>query len=136
MSQLPIQLLSDQAAFDDLDLEMLAGVSGDFSESLTVKGIPVSLSGHDPHGSGNFSTSLHIPSGVDEIGYTFSGMGNEFIYPEVPQVIATMRFYTGSNFFYGYSTYNVSLTGFYVAFTDIISETGHYLDLVVNRDPE
>ena len=115
---------------------MLAGVSGNFSDSLTVKGIPVSLSGHDPHGSGNFSTSVAIPSGIEEVGYTFSGIGNNFIYPEVPQVIGTMRFYTGSDFFYGYSTYNVSLTGFYVAFTDTISETGHFLDLVVNRDPE
>jgi len=120
----------------NLDTTDLAAFSGDFSSALTVGGIPVSLSGHDDIGSGNFSSSLSIPSGSSLRSYTFSGIGNNFSYKEVPQVVGTMRFSLESEFFYGYSTYNVTKTGFSIAFSDVISETGHFLDIVVNKDPE
>ena len=120
----------------NLDTTDLLANSGDFNNALTVGGIPVSLSGHDDIGSGNFSTSLAIPSGSALRSFSFSGIGNDFSYKEVPQVVGTMRFSSEADFFYGYSTYNVTKTGFAIAFSDVISETGHFLDLIVNKDPE
>lgn len=120
----------------NLDTTDLLATSGEFQNALTVGGIPVSLSGHDVHASGSFSTSVPIPSGSAIRSFTFSGMGNDFSYQEVPQVIGTMRFNSEAEFFYGYSTYNVTKTGFSIAFSDVVSESGHSLDLVINKAPE
>lgn len=84
--------------------------------------------------SGNFSTSVAIPSGVTYTGVNFSSLGNSYSYTTAPQVVASMRFSTQTEFFYGYSTYNVNTTGFNLTFTDTITETGHFLDLVINKD--
>jgi len=120
----------------NLDTTDLLATSGEFHNALTVGGIPVSLSGHDDFGSGNFSTSLSIPSGSTVRSFSFSGIGNNFVYKEIPQVVGTMRFSAESDFFYGYSTYNVTKSGFSIAFSDMVLETGHFLDLIVNKDPE
>lgn len=130
MTLVPISLSSS-----NLDARDIEAFSGDFSTALTVGGIPVSLSGHDPHGSGEYTSSLSIPSGYNSHSFTFTGIGNSFVYDYVPQVIGTMRFYDPANSFYGYSTYNVTLTGFSIGFTDVIMETGHFLDLVIRKDP-
>lgn len=130
MSSIPIQFRSDE-----INVAELEAFSGDFSNALTVGGIPVSLSGHSLHGSGEYTASISIPSGSNSHSFTFSGIGNDYTYLYTPQVIGTMRFSDPSNVFYGYSTYNVTISGFSVGFTDTILETGHFLDLVVRKDP-
>ena len=84
--------------------------------------------------SGNFSTSLSVGSGVAFSGVNYSTIGNSYSYSTAPQVVASMRFDTQTEFFYGYSVYNVNTTGFNIVFSDTISETGHYLDLIINKD--
>lgn len=81
-----------------------------------------------------FSTSLDIPTGVDTLSYNYSDIGDTTSYPTAPQVNVSMRVDENSEFFYSYSTFNVSTTGFSVAFSDSIQETGYYLDIAVNRD--
>ena len=84
--------------------------------------------------SGNFSTSVSIPSGVAATGLNYTALGNSYSYSTAPQVVAAMRFDPQTEFFYGYSTYNVNTTGFNITFTDTISETGHFLDIIINKD--
>jgi len=45
-----------------------------------------------------------------------------------------MRLDEQSEFFYAYSTYNVTPTGFSVSLSDKMIETGNFLDISVNRD--
>ena len=84
--------------------------------------------------SGNFSSSIAIPSGVSTTGILYTSMGNSHSYGSAPQLVGTMRFNEAAEFFYGYSTYNVTTTGFNIAFTDVVSETGHFLDIIINKD--
>ena len=52
--------------------------------------------------SGNFSTSVAIPSGISATGISYSAIGNSHSYGSPPQVVGTMRFSVESDFFYGY----------------------------------
>jgi hypothetical protein len=81
-----------------------------------------------------FSASLDLPTGVDTLSYSYQSIGDNTNYDSPPQVIASMRLGEDSEFFYAYSTYNVSTTGFYVAFSDQISETGNHLDISIHKD--
>lgn len=81
-----------------------------------------------------FSTSLDIPSGVDTLSYDYSNIGDTSTYSFPPQVNVSMRVDDNSDFFYAHSTFNVSITGFNVSFSDTIGETGNYLDISIHRD--
>lgn len=81
-----------------------------------------------------FSTSLSIPSGVDALSYDYNNIGDTSNYLFPPQVNVSMRVENDSEFFYAHSTFNVSVTGFNVSFSDSISETGNYLDISIHRD--
>ena len=81
-----------------------------------------------------FSTSLDIPTGVDTLSYNYSDLGDSTNYSAPPQVNASMRVGEQSEFFYSYSTFNVSTTGFSVAFSDRVLETGNFLDISIHRD--
>jgi len=81
-----------------------------------------------------FSTSLSIPSGMNALSYTYQSIGNSNNYSTPPQVLASMRVGEDSEYFYAYSTYNVTTTGFYIAFSDRISETGNHLDISIHKD--
>lgn len=81
-----------------------------------------------------FSTSLDIPTGVDTLSYNYSNIGDSTNYSTSPQVNVSMRVDQNSEFFYSYSTFNVSATGFSVAFSDRVLETGNFLDISVHRD--
>lgn len=81
-----------------------------------------------------FSTSLSIPSGMDTLSYTYQSIGDNTNYFSPPQVLASMRLSEDSEYFYAYSTYNVTTTGFYVAFSDQVSETGNHLDISIHKD--
>lgn len=81
-----------------------------------------------------FSTSLNIPAGVDTLSYNYSDLGDSTNYSTPPQVNASMRVDERSEFFYSYSTFNVSTTGFSVAFSDRVLETGNFLDISIHRD--
>jgi hypothetical protein len=81
-----------------------------------------------------FSTSLIIPSGVDTLSFEYQNIGDTTVYATPPQVSVSMRIDEASDFIYGYSTYNVSETGFYVALSDQMLETGNYLDIAVHKD--
>lgn len=129
MSLIPIQLRSD-----NLDAADIIAKSGEFNNKLTVGGIPVLLSGQDPT-TGNITASVSLSTGISQAYYTYTGFqqsGSSYLSP--PQVLVTMRMETSSNFIYGCSTYNVNISGFGVAFTDTITETGHFLDIVVDSD--
>ena len=84
--------------------------------------------------SGNFSSSVSIPSGVSTTGILYSSLGNSHSYGSAPQVVGTMRFDEATEFFYSYSTYNVTTSGFNIAFSDVVSETGHFIDIIINKD--
>ena len=81
-----------------------------------------------------FSTSLTIPSGVDTLSFNYSDIGDTSNYTTPPQVNASIRINEDSQFFYAYNTYNVSTTGFSVAFSDTMLETGNFLDISIHRD--
>lgn len=81
-----------------------------------------------------FSTSLIIPTGVDTLSYDYSNIGDSSSYSSPPQVMVGMRVNEESDFFYIHSTFNVSSTGFNVAFSDKILETGNYLDISIHKD--
>jgi hypothetical protein len=81
-----------------------------------------------------FSTSLDIPTGVDTLSYNYSDIGDTTNYTTPPQVNVSMRIDENSEFFYSYSTFNVSQLGFSVAFSDRVLETGNFLDISVHRD--
>lgn len=81
-----------------------------------------------------FSTSLQIPTGVDTLSFQYNQIGDSFNYTVPPQVIVSMRVDSQSEFFYAHSTFNVSSTGFNVAFSDKVIESGNYLDISINRD--
>lgn len=81
-----------------------------------------------------FSTSLNIPTGVDTLSYNYSDIGDTTNYTTPPQVNVSMRIDENSEFFYSYSTFNVSQLGFSVAFSDRVLETGNFLDISVHRD--
>jgi len=81
-----------------------------------------------------FSTSLSIPTGVDTLSFDYTNIGDTTNYATAPQVNISLRTEEMPESFYSYSTYAVSATGFSVAFSDSIQETGYYLDIAVNRD--
>lgn len=81
-----------------------------------------------------FSTSLNIPTGVDTLSFDYASIGDTTSYSSPPQVNISLRTDEMPESFYSYSTYAVSATGFSVAFSDSIQETGYYLDIAVNRD--
>jgi len=81
-----------------------------------------------------FSTSLNIPTGVDSLSYDYSSLGDTTNYSSPPQVNVSLRTIEKPEVFYAHSTYGVSETGFSVAFSDVILETGYYLDVSVHRD--
>jgi hypothetical protein len=81
-----------------------------------------------------FSASLDLPTGVDTLSYSYQSIGDNTNYNSPHQGIASMRLGEDSEFFYAYSTYNVSTTGFYIAFSDQISETGNHLDISIHKD--
>lgn len=81
-----------------------------------------------------FSTSLQIPTGVDTLSFNYNEIGDSFVYSHAPQVIVSMRVDEQSQFFYAHSTYNVTPSGFNVAFSDKVIESGNYLDISINRD--
>ena len=129
MSLIPIQLRSD-----NLDAADIIAKSGEFNNKLTVGGIPVLLSGQDPT-TGNITASVSLPTGISESYYLYTGFqqtGASYLSP--PQVLVTMRMPESSDFIYGCSTYAVSRSGFGVAFTDNITETGYFLDIIVDSD--
>ena len=80
-----------------------------------------------------FGTSLLIPSGVDTLSYNYSDIGDNATHTSVPRVNVNMRVQEDSDFFYAYSTFNVSETGFSVTFSDTTLETGNYLDISIHR---
>ena len=81
-----------------------------------------------------FSTSLLIPTGQHTLSYAYSDIGDSLVYPTAPQVNVSMRVNEESEFFYAFSTYNVSTEGFQVSFSDKILETGSYLDISIHKD--
>ena len=84
--------------------------------------------------SNTFSTSLAIPSGIYETGILYSEIGNDIPYSNIPQVFITMESDENIPFMYFTSTTKISKTGFFVDFSDKISETGHSLKIVIQKD--
>lgn len=76
-----------------------------------------------------FSESLDIPTGINSTGILYQDLSPTFNFSSSPVVNATMGFDAASEYFYAYSVYNVSSTGFYVSFSDTILETGHNLNI-------
>ena len=134
MSLIPITFRSENLAATETDTTTLSGSSGDFSEALTVGGLPVLLSGQPTSLSGQFSTSVSVASGITSTSHTYASLGYTGTYSFAPQVIASLRFSSLPENFYSFSTYNVTKTGFGVAFSDTIMETGNHLDIIVNAD--
>lgn len=79
-----------------------------------------------------FSESLDIPTGVSTTGVLYQDLSSTFNFPSNPVVNATMEFDIESEYFYAYSVYNVSNTGFYISFSDTIMETGHSLNINIS----
>ena len=77
---------------------------------------------------------MQIPTGVDTLSFNYNEIGDSFVYSHAPQVIVSMRVDEQSQFFYAHSTYNVTPSGFNVAFSDKVIESGNYLDISINRD--
>lgn len=128
MSIIPIALRSD-----NLDASDILAKSGEFNDKLTVGGIPVLLSGQDGT-TGNLTTSIALDTGISSAQYYYTGFHYSGGYLTPPQVLVTMRMSNESDFIYGCSTYNVDRYGFGVAFTDTITETGHFLDIIIDSD--
>lgn len=80
-----------------------------------------------------FSKSLNVPSGVGALSFNYVDIGAPSSYVD-PQISITLRSDIIPESFYSYSTYNVTSTGFYVAFSSDIVEDNLKLDVIINED--
>ena len=80
-----------------------------------------------------FNSSFLIPSGVDTLSFNYADIGDNSTHSSAPRVDIQMRTAENSDFFYAHSIFDVSATGFSVTFSDTILETGHFLDISINK---
>ncbi len=80
-----------------------------------------------------FSSSLDIPSGVGAISFDYLSIGAQEEYSGA-QVCVSIRSESIPQSFYSYSVYNVTNTGFNVAFSSDIKEDDLKLDVIINEE--
>jgi len=78
-----------------------------------------------------FSKTLNIPSGVGSLSLDYAGIGAASSYTD-PQISISLRSDIEPESFYSYSLYNVTATGFNVAFSSDIVESNLKLDVIIN----
>jgi hypothetical protein len=106
---------------------------GDSSESSLV-----SVSGAldqkiDSISNSTFSSSLNVPSGVGSISLDYLSIGAQAQYTDA-QICVSIRSESMPQSFYSYSVYNVTNTGFNVAFSSDIQESDLKLDVIINGE--
>ena len=82
-----------------------------------------------------FSASFLSPTGVSNVKLNYKDLGNDLEYEYPPQVIISMRTEGESEYFYAYSSHNVTDKDFQISFSDDIVETGNYMEILINKRP-
>lgn len=108
------------------NLELSQNVSSDLF--LTGRDLQSQI---DNIGSSTFSESIEVPSGVGSMALPYLDIGAPGFYPSA-QACLTIRHDTVPISMYSCASYGFSATGFYVAFSDDITESGLFLDVIVN----
>lgn len=108
------------------NLELSQNVSSDLF--LTGQNLQSQL---DSLSSSTFSKSIEIPSGAGSIALPYLDVGASGFYPSA-QACVTIRHNIIPASMYSCASYNFSPTGFFVAFSDDIAESGLFLDVMVN----
>jgi len=80
------------------------------------------------------SYSFSIPSGAYREAISFNSLGNTVNYSSAPTVVTSMRFNSLPEYIYSHVNYNITNTGFYVAFTDEIDSNDAFLDIIINSE--
>ena len=78
-----------------------------------------------------FLFSLEIPQNISSSGIKFLDLGNGTNYIIPPQVHANMTSTGSVSYIYDYYIHDITTTGFHIDFSDVISESGHSIDLAI-----
>ena len=81
-----------------------------------------------------FTASIPIPMGIDTLPITFLSLGYNDPLSSPPPVFINLNYETNSPGFYLYGVRNTSTTGFYVDFSDVISERNNSLDIIIYKN--
>ena len=78
-----------------------------------------------------FLFSLEIPQNISSSGIKFLDLGNNVNYIIPPQVHGNMTSTGSVAYIYDYYIHDITTTGFHIDFSDVISESGHSIDLAI-----
>lgn len=78
-----------------------------------------------------FLFSLEIPQNISSSGIKFLDLGNNANYIIPPQVHGNMTSTGSVTYIYDYYIHDITTTGFHIDFSDVISESGHSIDLAI-----
>jgi hypothetical protein len=117
--------------------ESLIDVSGNFSQELSeISQDLIEVSGVLRQEISSISdnviaSKVDLPTGIDYISLQYTDIHNSLNFSDVPHVFVNMTSNSGSPAFYAYSTYEVSQSGFKVAFSDDIRREHQALEILI-----
>lgn len=82
----------------------------------------------------NFSASLEIPQNSESLNISFLSLGNSVTYLSPPKVFASMRFNSAPESIYAHAIYGVNSNQFNIQFSDEISESNCFLDILITAN--
>ena len=81
-----------------------------------------------------FTASIPLPRGIDVLPVTFLSLGYNDPLLSPPPVFINLNYESNSLGFYLYGVRDITTTGFYIDFSDIISEQNNFLDIIIYKN--
>jgi hypothetical protein len=84
--------------------------------------------------SSSFSSSVNVPSGVNELSFSYEDLGVGKVFQSKPKIAISLgsRLDSPPVGHYAFMTYGINTTGFSVSFSSKIQEDDLFLDLIIN----